>query len=1020
MQALADGVANSTSDVAAIRGERLALTRNRFPNSDARYGEFVTEQLIIAEIDTDDRIAAHIVIDPDDIDAAIAELDARYLAGEAATHAHTWSVIARIHSAFNRHELPATTPDPTYIDHRRVVGIEGADLATSIRAVWDLLPQGRVYVDAVHRLTELGAVVTNTVKGISPQGFDAEWQIINICAVDGDRLSHFEVFDEAELDAALARFDELRPQTRRLKNAVAERFLAHFSARDWDALAQDFAEDYYCDDRRRVVNAGVRDGRAAAIEDLRVAADIGLLANVTLDVIATRGERLILTRWRGSGRDHEAVQLDVLQVIEHDADERIAAAVVFDLDDFDAAIAELDARYLAGEAATRAHAWSVIMQAYAAANRHEIAATSPNLVNIDHRRLGMIESGDMIAYLRNTFDDLTAIRTYPEAVHRLTDIGAVVTHVGTGTSEEGFYAEWRAISLIIVEDNLISRGEMFDEADLDAALARFEELQLQAPRLENTASRVGKRFLAHFAARGWDAMAEMVVENFLEDDRRKVVGSGVRHGRDAQTADMRAIADLGTTFLTSTIATRGEHLALTHERLSFRDQGSEGFLTDVLVVVEINADERIVASVSFDPNDIDAALKELDARYLAGEAAAHSKTWSAVVEALAAFTRREPPATTPDAVYVDHRPLVTTDAVDLSASLRVMSDLISDVSIYVEAVHRLDEVGSVVTQTVKGTSQEGFDAEWRMINVFTVEDELISRTEVFDGADLDAALARFEELQPRAPQLENAASQVEQRFMTYFGTRNWDAIAELIADDFSADDRRHPVNAGVRHGRDAEIASLKAIADVGVTSMTLSAVIAIRGGRLALGCYCVSDSFGGTKALCVLEINAEDQIVARVGFDPDDLGAAFAELDARYAAGDAAAHSHTWSLMAQGYAAHNRRELMATTPNWVNIDHRRGRAFEPGDIIPYVRATWNIAPDVKLYIDAVHRLTNIGAVVTQTGHGTSQEGFDAEWREIALFTFEGDLANRCELFDEADLDAALARFADLSPPTPPL
>ena len=49
------------------------------------------ELLNIVEIDADERIAAHVVFDPDDIDAAIAELDARYLAGEAAAHAHTWS-----------------------------------------------------------------------------------------------------------------------------------------------------------------------------------------------------------------------------------------------------------------------------------------------------------------------------------------------------------------------------------------------------------------------------------------------------------------------------------------------------------------------------------------------------------------------------------------------------------------------------------------------------------------------------------------------------------------------------------------------------------------------------------------------------------------------------------------------------------------------------------------------------------------------------------------------------------------
>ena len=155
-------------------------------------------------------------------------------------------------------------------------------------------------------------------------------------------------------------------------------------------------------------------------------------------------------------------------------------------------------------------------------------------------------------------------------------------------------------------------------------------------------------------------------------------------------------------------------------------------------------------------------------------------------------------------------------------------------------------------------------------------------------------------------------------------------------------------------------------------------------------------------------------------FDPDDIDAAFEELDARYLAGEAAAHAHTWSVIAQAYAAFNRRELPATTPDWVNIDHRRGTAFAPGDPTAYIRAAWDIAPDISIYIEAVHRLSNLGAVVTHVANGTSQEGFDAEWREIDLLTFDGDLISRCEIFDEADIDAALARFDELSRPAPRL
>ena len=43
---------------------------------------------------------------------------------------------------------------------------------------------------------------------------------------------------------------------------------------------------------------------------------------------------------------------------------------------------------------------------------------------------------------------------------------------------------------------------------------------------------------------------------------------------------------------------------------------------------------------------------------------------------------------------------------------------------------------------------------------------------------------------------------------------------------------------------------------------------------------------------------------------------------------------------------------------------------------------WDLTPDISIHIEAVHRLSNLGAVVTRESHGTSREGFDAEWRVI--------------------------------------
>ena len=111
------------------------------------------------------------------------------------------------------------------------------------------------------------------------------------------------------------------------------------------------------------------------------------------------------------------------------------------------------------------------------------------------------------------------------------------------------------------------------------------------------------------------------------------------------------------------------------------------------------------------------------------------------------------------------------------------------------------------------------------------------------------------------------------------------------------------MNAGVRQGRDAVIASQRAVVDVGVTHTT-STVVAIRGERLALArstsSFAAAYGDFGLEVLCVSEINAENQIVARVAFDVDDVDAAIEELDARYLAGEAATHAQTWSAVMPG------------------------------------------------------------------------------------------------------------------------
>ena len=391
------------------------------------------------------------------------------------------------------------------------------------------------------------------------------------------------------------------------------------------------------------------------------------------------------------------------------------------------------------------------------------------------------------------------------------------------------------VALLTVDGDLISRCELFDETDLDAAIARFEELHPRA-RLENAATRVDHQLFALFVERRWEEMGALYAHDLLLDDRRQ----GLRRlstDRATQINNVRAIADLGVADITQTpLALRGNRLCLSHVQYDIGDSRPDAFVAEMLAITEVDTAGVMVARIVFDLDDFEAAVAELDRRYLAGEGAAHANTWSLIARTFTALNRHELdklPATTPGYRIYDHRLQSTVEAADLTALFRAMWDLTPELLMYVEAVHRLNDHGALITQGAHGTSRDGFDAQWRMIQLLTVEGELGTHCELFDEKDIDAAIARFDELSRPAPRLENAATRVVERYRASLTAHDWDAIAEIMADDISSDDRRRVVNAGIRHGPQAEIDNMRAIADLGAT-VTMSTVIATRGERLAL------------------------------------------------------------------------------------------------------------------------------------------------------------------------------------------
>lgn len=287
----------------------------------------------------------------------------------------------------------------------------------------------------------------------------------------------------------------------------------------------------------------------------------------------------------------------------------------------------------------------------------------------------------------------------------------------------------------------------------------------------------------------------------------------------------------------------------------------------------------------------------------------------------------------------------------------------------------------------------------------------------FDVDDLDAALAeldslhaRFEQERLRTP-MENSATRADDHLISLFGDGCLDEISALFTEDTQLDDRRQGFRCESTD-RATAVDNIRAIAgfDVTVTKMTL----ALRGDRLCLSHLQFEDGDAFcVEALEITEVNTNGLMTAKVEFEPDDLDAAIAELDARYLAGEAAPYSETWSVLSRGFAALNRHEIPPTSPDWINIDHRRGTAFARGEQIAFIRASWQDTPDIRIDITAVHRLTESGAIVASTTRGTSHEGFDAEWHELELVTVEGPVVTRCEIFDASDLDVALAQFDEL-------
>jgi class 3 adenylate cyclase/tetratricopeptide (TPR) repeat protein len=696
-----------------------------------------------------------------------------------------------------REQLFRRAKDATLVDHRpATAGSDGVAAMTEDRPC-------RI-IDVLVFTEEL--VLTELVPNPSDHGSSApKCSVLSLDQFGADGLVHrAEWYLSDQIDEAFARFEELcstdgsrefpPPNTAALALRRAD---DAFDRRDPDAYLGCFAPAVVHEDRRPGVRLSFT-GRDAIEQNAREM--MGVMAQVGAKLLATRGDRLSLSRliYRGEAGDWGAIESELIHLIETDPDGLIRYTIIFGLDDLDAAYAELDARYLAGEGAPFADCLTRLAEATASYNgrdwdRFEALYPEDSLV-IDHRLTGWgtLDRANLLEHVRGTVERVVAeVRLRVPAVVRLTEQGMVF--VATGTDPTGDEFEIQLVVVEILAHGRLKHQELFSLGDVENALRRFDELTAastpststtwhelfasgqidEAARDASSSDPQDQAQLATTAAQpaplplnacarvvaacdvyARDGDLESLIRTYAPDctfeDRRP----GFR--LTLSRAELEDNIRIGIGFMQGSlpertlVATRGERLALS----SVVHRGSSPLSGDAeiagLALFELDDGGLISRTTYFDPTDLDAAFDELDARFATGEGEPFD--WAAHTARSAAYNRRDWAAfearLTDDVQYVDHRParFGVQNRAELMSNMRALIDLVPDAKLWILAVPLLTADGQVTVFERIGHDDTGALVTWREAAVTMKECGLDRWIESFPFDELPAALSRFEEL----------------------------------------------------------------------------------------------------------------------------------------------------------------------------------------------------------------------------------------------------------------------------------
>jgi class 3 adenylate cyclase/tetratricopeptide (TPR) repeat protein len=1028
------GIDELSFDIQAVRGERLLLADSRVAgeHDDVVLGSSVW---IVIELAPDDLIASFVTFD--DLDIANDELDRRYLEGEGAEHREMLELIFASNRAFN-------TRDWEMLQSTYASGIEYVDGVTAgwtsndgrevvsdyVDEQLNEMPDVRSTLQVFQACSEDAAVATTLVTGTTVDGAHIERVAHLVYHRVGSAFDRLETFDDDHLDEALAAYRSLTATVGELTNRTVEtyaRYTELFDRQDWAAMRSVIAPGFRFDDRRRISQ---REQGAIEWRYLQEVADAG--ERFTARALATRGQRLAMLASETVGADFSSQSMIV---VETDDAGMIVAVIVFDRDDPDAAVAELDARYIGGEGAPFAQMVRLVLDATRTLNARDWdawrAVYAPDLVAVDSLSAGW-GTYDNREDLRTAILNVTAVVDNPRSTIReivaCTTDAAVTSMVMSATLEDGAVVETHYYVVCHRRAATIDRIEVFDEDHREDALAAFRRVTLTIDQPRNRCLEVHDEWARCWARRDWDGMARIVARDFVLDDRRPIVGVQVE-APDAVPLAQRLASDGSVIPVTKLRALRGERLALVHT--TFRsDDGTPIFHEDGLSVIELDADDRIASWVVYPNDELDAAIDELDRRYIEGEGAPYAAMLAALSAGLRGLNAGDfeafATAYAPDFVFVDSTNAgwgATNNRDDFLATITGLFALFHDSRMTVLEVVACSTDGMVVSTEMSGTSADGGAIEFLAYNVYHWNGSAADRMELFDPEHRDDALAAFRRLTQAVTEPSNRCIAVFRRWLDLYAARDWAGMGDVVTENFEFDDLRPVTSWGGGLSPEAHMHSMAEEYDTFAVS-----VVAVRGERLAAVTMRgeATDSGAETFAaetIAVIAINEAGRFASFTAFLSDDLFGATAELERRFIAGEGAPYADLLNAglrMAEAVQARDwERALLEYAPQITVVDHYTSGWSElrsGEDVLAALRAVYDVMPGAVNFEPEILGLRADAFLTTSviTAPGEDGEGVELAFRNILRRGPQG--FDYIESFPFDQLDEALAAFERLGTP----